>query len=251
MSVETTGYPPVHLDVSEALLDLGFKATGYTGPASTGEPSFSFQRQDEAGPALNHCQYIGDYDSLPFAPAVQLNLSFSQSLFLLNWSNCGRLADLLARLFAPLCQDLTGEQAGLPVEEAASAISFVGNELIENALKFHHNPALPLSLKVSLYPSRLVFQVSNNISSRAGAAFKKYLRRVVNGDPTELLLEKMEENALDPAGNSSGLGILTILSDYRAKAGWKFETLSGQPDEITVHSMVQLPLHEEASYEGN
>ncbi|MGC8711268.1 MAG: hypothetical protein ACP5RH_02650 [Leptodesmis sp.] len=39
---------------------------------------------------------------------------------------------------------------------------------------------------------------------------------------------------------SSGLGLLTMMTDYLAKLGWKFETINTDPQIILVTTMVQL-----------
>lgn len=261
MSVDTTEYSPRHLEVNEALLDLGFQAIGFGSATSTAVPdeppspglaaALGYQAASEPPTILNHCQLVGEYDLLLPAPIEQLSLVFTPAFFRLDWSNCGKLADMMAAMFAPLCLSQTGPEGTATLDEIGGAISFVANELIENALKFHVDPTFPVKLTASLYPTRLVLLVANKVSQQAGSKFKELLEIIAAGDPTELLLEKMEENALDPEGEGSGLGILTILSDYRARAGWKFETLAGRSNEQTVYSMVQLPLHEEASYEGN
>jgi hypothetical protein len=42
--------------------------------------------------------------------------------------------------------------------------------------------------------------------------------------------------------SGSGLGLLTIMNDYMAKVGWKFESNSQHPEITTVTTMVQLDL---------
>jgi hypothetical protein len=38
------------------------------------------------------------------------------------------------------------------------------------------------------------------------------------------------------------LGILTMMNDYQAKLGWKFETIQNESEAIAVTIMVQLTL---------
>lgn len=257
MSVEVTNYSPGQLDVSETFLSLGFKTLGLTSTSVEEELTVFTSPDYDTAQVLspfNRHQYIGDFEALPEKPLEYISLSFTQGFFRRNWENCGQLADLLAKFFAPLCAAQAGteaDSADLLVNENRHAISFIANELIENALKFHNNPLLPMSLNVRLYPGQVVVIVSNNLALQAAMSFKEHLVELVASDPGEMLIQKMEENALDLDGVSSGLGILTILSDYQTKAGWKFEVDSSQHDLVKVYSMVQLRLNEEVGYEGN
>jgi Uncharacterized protein conserved in bacteria len=55
-----------------------------------------------------------------------------------------------------------------------------------------------------------------------------------------MYIEKLEKNAADESSTDSGLGLLTMLNDYSAKMGWKFETVQKDPEVIAVTTMVQL-----------
>ncbi|HEX2909314.1 MAG TPA: ATP-binding protein [Chloroflexia bacterium] len=249
MSIETSNYSTEQWDLDEALMSLGFKTTGLTASFRVlEEPTFFRSVPDNVSGknTIARHQLIGDFELSPEKPLEQVALSFTPGGLRVNWENCGRLADLMARYFAPLCANQADTVFSAPdrlVNETRHAISFIANELIENAMKFHHNPTLPLSLSVRLHPSRLIITVSNSLTLPAARRFEAHLVELLAGDPGEQLIQKMEENALDLEGISSGLGILTILSDYQTKAGWKFERNPGLPDDVMVYSMVQLALN--------
>ncbi|MDP8966289.1 MAG: ATP-binding protein, partial [Cyanobacteriota bacterium] len=44
----------------------------------------------------------------------------------------------------------------------------------------------------------------------------------------------------DESESISGLGLLTMINDYQAQLGWKFETIQKDPEAIAVTTMVQL-----------
>jgi hypothetical protein len=44
----------------------------------------------------------------------------------------------------------------------------------------------------------------------------------------------------DESESESGLGLLTMMNDYLAKLGWKFETVQQDPEVIAVTTMVRL-----------
>jgi hypothetical protein len=54
-----------------------------------------------------------------------------------------------------------------------------------------------------------------------------------------LYIRQLEKNATDEY-EESGLGLLTMMNDYLAKIGWKFATVTGEPEVITVTTMLQL-----------
>jgi hypothetical protein len=60
------------------------------------------------------------------------------------------------------------------------------------------------------------------------------------GDPQQLLLERIEQNALNPENDISGLGYLTMISDYGIRFGWAFRE---QADAVvTIETQAWLPL---------
>ena len=56
-----------------------------------------------------------------------------------------------------------------------------------------------------------------------------------------LYIEQIEKNAMTN-DDCSGLGFLTMINDYSAKLGWKFDTIKNNNSEpvLTVTTMVQI-----------
>lgn len=125
--------------------------------------------------------------------------------------------------------------------EIKSAVSYIANELLENAMKFNDETSdYPIDIKLQLKSDGLIFSVANSISPQAVDQFQGYIRQLLASDPSELYIEQLEKNAADESSTGSGLGLLTMLSDYTAKMGWKFQTVQQDPEVITVTTMVQL-----------
>nr|WP_245912130.1 hypothetical protein [Calothrix elsteri] len=61
-------------------------------------------------------------------------------------------------------------------------------------------------------------------------------------DANELYFSQLEKNAEDENSTASGLGLLSMINDYSAMLGWKFETIQEKPEIITVTTMVQLTI---------
>lgn len=158
--------------------------------------------------------------------------------FAVRWDQCGATSDFFAAYFSrlPRCRD--DEEANGEVE---GAISYVLNEVIENAVKFQSGGTI--TVKVGLDGEELVFVVGNRISESAANALKPRVRELVTGDAQELLLRRVEQNAENPELGVSGLGFLTMITDYEARLGWSFTPVPESPGQVLLHTMARLPIH--------
>ena len=173
-----------------------------------------------------------------------LIISFSPSSIPLKqrWRNNCLSADFLADYFSTFFSS-EENTSGLKKAEVKSAISYIANELLENAMKYGaKNPNVPISLQIHLTNHHIVFESSNNIKIERVSDFQQYIKELIVSDPEELYINKLEENALNDDGQESGLGFLTMLNDYDAKLGWKFEPIAEQLETIIVTTMVQLKI---------
>ena len=110
--------------------------------------------------------------------------------------------------------------------EVKSAVSYIANELLENAMKYGVEMSpFPISIQIHLNPELIIFQLTNSIRSDRIQNFQEYIKTLLSGDPEDLYIAQLEKNALSETGEESGLGLLTMLNDYGAKLGWKFESL--------------------------
>ena len=173
-----------------------------------------------------------------------LILSFSPSSIPLKqrWRNNCLSADFLADYFSTFFSS-DEDIIDLKKTEIRSAISYIANELLENAMKYGEAKfSSPISLQIHLNQDCIVFESSNSINLEEVVDFQKTIQELITSDPEELYLNKLEANALNEDGQESGLGFLTMLNDYDAKLGWKFEQMPAQIGEITVTTMVQLEI---------
>ena len=91
-----------------------------------------------------------------------------------------------------------------------------------------------------MHSQRLVFIVTNSIDPQAVETFQSFIKELLASDPSELYLQQLERDS--ESDNVSGLGLLTMMNDYFAKLGWKFETVQTDSPAIAVTTMVQLAL---------
>lgn len=167
----------------------------------------------------------GDFRVLhSYQKLESLSLSFipSATSIAQRWRNNGLSADFLAdymKTFVPQDQD---EEASRRLQsEVKNSVSFIANELLENVMKYTDKEC-KLASGIDLYLDRktFIFESYNYIDKKAKHKFVKFISRLQNGNPEELFLEQIEENAV--SNQSTGLGYLTIINDYHAQASWKF-----------------------------
>ncbi|HEY9628804.1 MAG TPA: DUF6272 family protein [Coleofasciculaceae cyanobacterium] len=199
------------------------------------------QMQEE----IEQAQILGDFnEDLPDSEEY-LVIGFSPGSMPLKqrWRNNGLSADFLAEYLATFFP--SNEEDTIKADktiEVKSAVSYVANELLENAMKFNDETShLPISIKLELHSDRLIFFVRNSLRAQAMAKFQAYIHELITGDRDELYIRQLEQNVQDES-SGSGLGLLTIMNDYMAKVGWKFESNSQHPEITTVTTMVQLDL---------
>lgn len=187
-------------------------------------------------------EIFGDFvEELP-ASEEFLTLTFSPSSVSLKqrWRNSGLSADFMADYFTTFFPKSDATEISTKAE-AMSVVSFIANELLENAMKFNDETSKhPISLTLQLHKNRLMFLATNSINPQAVENFQETIQELTMRDPGELLIQQMEKNAEDDTNTNSGLGLLTMMNDYLTKLGWKFETIPKNPEVITVTIMVQL-----------
>ncbi|AFZ16646.1 DUF6272 family protein [Allocoleopsis franciscana] len=193
---------------------------------------------------IDMTQIFGDFtDTLPDGQEG-LTMVFSPTSVPLKqrWRNNGLSADFMADYFATFfpgseeanCETVTQEQV-------KSAVSFIANELLENAMKFNDESLpQPISIRLQMDSHRLVFLATNSVHPQRAKQFQQFIQELTTSDPSELYLCHLEKDPEDTNENLSGLGLLTMINDYQAKLGWKFEMVDQNPDEIAVTTMVQL-----------
>ncbi len=159
-----------------------------------------------------------------------------------RWRNNGLSADFLADYMITFFPSDENDPSTLErEEELKGAVAYIANELLENAMKFNDfSFESHVSLQVHLYTDHLTLMVSNNLPIENVLGFKSFIHELLNTPSDELYIRQIERADDDESGTTSGLGLLTMIDDYNAKLGWKFETIQQHPEIIVVTTMVQL-----------
>ncbi|MCT7971634.1 DUF6272 family protein [Laspinema olomoucense] len=191
-------------------------------------------------------EIFGDFiEELP-SGTEYLILGFSPASLPLKqrWRNNGLSADFLADYLTTFFP--SSDETALKLDKKAEiqcAVSYVANELLENAMKFSvETQGYPISIQLHLNSERIIFVTTNSISQQKVGDFQAFLKRLSTEDPLQLYIEQLEKNAQEGGSSTSGLGFLTMINDYDAKIGWKFQDMNGDQKAIAVTTMVQLLL---------
>jgi hypothetical protein len=200
---------------------------------------------------------FGDYQTdLPPSCQKELTILVSPMAFPVDWSLAGVTANFLASYFDSFFPASTEEQASTQLSvtnlsitnraEAWDAISYIANELVENAVKFHHDKRVVMEISLKLYADRLVLIGINSVDPAGLGKFYAFIQDLTSADPKELYIRHLEEGLASLENTTSGVGFLTIMADYEAKIGWKFEIIDVLPKIVTVTTMVQWPIVKES-----
>lgn len=178
---------------------------------------------------------IGEFKE-PSEEGPRVTMVFYPGAFPVKWNHCSVTADFFAEYFAGV------HEAGLDDEDErrdfVGSVGYVLNELIENAIKFCAGGTVEVDACV--VEGEFIVVVSNQIVATTVDSLQGRFADLLDGDPQELLLQRVEENAANPELTTSGLGFLTMLSDYRAKLGWRFDAVSDNPDNALLRTAARL-----------
>jgi hypothetical protein len=87
-----------------------------------------------------------------------------------------------------------------------------------------------------------VLFATNSVSAEGLDKFQKFIQELLCSDPEKLYVQQIEKSAEEENSEASGLGFLTMINDYSAKIGWKFEIVQKDPKMIAVTTMVLVPV---------
>lgn len=160
----------------------------------------------------------------------------------LRWKTNGLSADFLGDYVKNFFPGDTSAALSKQTE-VRSAVSFIANELLENAMKYSYKEAgQPVNLEVNLFSDRLIFLSKNSLHQNAIANFQSFIQEITTGDISEMYINQVEKSAVNDDTENSGLGYLTMIMDYEAKLGWKFAQAENNATVTIVTTIVELAL---------
>jgi hypothetical protein len=157
-----------------------------------------------------------------------------------RWRNYGLSADFLGDYFANFFPGGDVPESTINLKDTIKAtVSYIANELLENAVKYSDESVLlPVSITLRLFDQDIVFQVTNYANQAVAQQYQEFVQTLQAADIDELYTQQLEKTALGEGGSS--MGILTIIQDYSAQGGWRFEQLTENPSISKVTVMMHL-----------
>jgi hypothetical protein len=175
-----------------------------------------------------------------------LSLSFSplSAPLCARWRNNGVSADFLGdyvTTFLPGNGGMAG--AGVNQSEIRHAVTYIANEFLENAMKYHeHHVDIPIGIRLELSIDHVTVSVTNSVGIEQAQRYKAFAEDILKEDSGDLLVRQFEKNSAGPESTESCLGLLTMINDYRARIGWRFERHPAYREMMTVTTRAVLPL---------
>lgn len=155
----------------------------------------------------------------------------------LSWHHCATTSDFIADVFALRFQSSRNDY-----REVRHSIGYLVNELIENAVKFRAPGEI--TIEAAIESESFKIKVSNVVDVETTAKFQNLLSEITAGDPGELLIQRIEENAADPQTTNSGLGLLTLMNDYGASLAWVFSP-ADETDQVRLETYASIVVSSE------
>jgi hypothetical protein len=171
--------------------------------------------------------------------------SISQSLLVVNsqqmmrnWRTVSLSSDFFARYYSYYFPYKEKAKERISRDMAENSISFVLNELIENTAKYSNAGDQTVSIRIMLLEDDIVFSIANFVTATMAESFSKLAREILEGNPEELYMMRLEKNTQSEQGGS-GLGYLTLINDYGVVLGFKFEPAGPDRVQVTVQAKMK------------
>jgi len=159
-----------------------------------------------------------------------------------RWRNNGLSADFLGD-YVTTFLPANGNGAESRQNEIRHAVTYIANELLENAMKYHERHVnIPIGIYLELGIDSITVSASNGVGFNGAELYKSYVENMLKEDPGDLLVRQLEESSEEKNSKESCLGLLTIINDYGAKLGWRFEVHPAHSEVMTVTTRAILPL---------
>ena len=174
-----------------------------------------------------------------------LTLAFSPMSTPLHsrWRNNGLSADFIGDYvitFLPREGHMAGQSCQ---NEMRHAVTYIVNELLENAMKYHARDIdIPIRIHLELTKDHITVSASNGVSQVQARSYHAFVENLQQGDAADLILRQQEESARSSEAAVSSLGLLTMISDYGAELGWRFELHPLHTAMMTVTTSAVLTL---------
>jgi hypothetical protein len=180
---------------------------------------------------------FGDYDTQYNMESSDIFIQYFLNNFNTNWEQASILSDYMGKYYSQDVLSCTKAQH----KEVFNNISYVLNELFENAIKFNEENDISTSIQVNKEDNLITLVTTNHIHETKVGHFVEFLSQLFAGDPKQMFMQKIEQNLMDDSGGS-GLGYLTLILNFDVKLGFRFFTLDDHSHEVKIYTMARMPM---------
>lgn len=117
------------------------------------------------------------------------------------------------------------------------SIEYIANELLENSMKYGDRLLPKITITIHITEKKIFIISTNLIDESRSKKFKSHVQKLLDSDISDMYLRQIEDNI--SVSHKSGLGFLSMINDYDAQIGWKFEA-SEHPKKKLSSVMVQI-----------
>jgi hypothetical protein len=156
---------------------------------------------------------IGSYDeSVTFENDSIFEMRVKAGDIAMFWTKCGLIANFGSSYLSLNYPNF---------KNISNSISFIVNELLENAVKYSYSEEDTIDIRINGKNSQIIVDVMNTIDSNQYAIFSPILREIQDTDHANAkYIERfrtMAENQSD-----SGIGLLSIINFFKSRITAKF-----------------------------
>jgi len=187
---------------------------------------------------------LGDFikEFPPEHDSLELTFTPTSQPLKKRWKNNRLSAYFLAEYF---CSFLPLDDDHRRVEESKASVSYIANELLENAIKFHD---ASVSAKV-IFGIHFLQQenesiiaaifATNTVMTQKLKPLEVFIDQLLNEDLEDLYVHQVEKS-LEDDSTASGLGLISMIKDYGAILGWKITDSNAGRDFATITTMAKV-----------
>ncbi|HBQ99617.1 MULTISPECIES: DUF6272 family protein [unclassified Roseofilum] len=187
---------------------------------------------------------LGDFikEFPPEHDSLELTFTPSSQPQKKRWKNNRLSAYFLADYFSSFLP-LDDDQRR--VAESKASVSYIANELLENAIKFHDqsvNCKVMFGIHFIQQPDHSIVAAifaTNTVQSQTLISFEEFIDQLLNADLEELYIDQVEKS-LEEDSNASGLGLISMMKDYGATLGWKITDSRAGRDFVSITTMAKV-----------
>ena len=186
---------------------------------------------------------LGDFIDPDLKVREYLMIGFSPSSVPIRrrWRNNSLSADFMADYVTTFFPG-EGSSDRHRCAEIKDAVSYIENELLENAMKFSADATkYPIDIHLYLHQNELRYYVTNTTDDATAKKLEGLIEELLTGSTEELYFQRIEAHAAtDDADSSAHVGFLTMLNNYNIRLAWRFESAENEPANVTLTIMVRL-----------